>query len=450
MPKLQFKTQNLKNTSILIIAKLLSYIIKFLNLGAGSTWPGEVILRLNKSFIKEIVNSNNFKAIIIAGTNGKTTTSTMIKYLLNNEDKRVFQNEEGANLLNGIASAIIKNSGLLGKLNYDYGVFEVDENTLPLVLNEINPYIIVLLNLFRDQLDRYGEVNTIALNWREGLKNLKKDTNLILNADDPLVASLGENIAAKVEYFTIDQKMMKVEEHTHDVDSIYCPRCQTKLNYQLIAYSHLGKYLCPNCGFKNPKSDFSPQNLKNSQLKGLYNMYNINAAILLLNKILKINFEKINHVLGKFKPAFGRQEEISYLGKKILFQLSKNPAGFNQSISVVKELAQKEKINLLMVLNDRIPDGRDVSWIWDVDLENIKDLPRYKKRLMRIVVSGDRCYDMGLRLKYAEMRYEREENLSKALKRIVEIAKKKEKIVILATYTGILDLRKIILGKKLL
>lgn len=446
-----------KNVFIIFISKIIYFFIKLFNFGSGSTWPGHIALSLNKNFIKDLILRSRVKIILIAGTNGKTTTSTLIKFILESEGKKVFQNEEGANLLNGIASAIIKNSNFLGRLNYNYAVFEIDENTLPLVLEEIKPYIVLILNLFRDQLDRYGEVNTIALKWKEALKNLSKETNVILNADDPQVAFLGKKLNTKVDYFTIDQKMMMVSEHTHDVDSIYCPRCQTKLNYQLIAYSHLGRYVCSTCGFKNPESTSFSKNIQSYPLKGIYNIYNINAVILLLNKILKISFERINKVLNKFKPVFGRQEEINYQGRRMFFQLSKNPAGFNQSINVVKEMASKEKIHLLIILNDRIPDGRDVSWIWDVDFERIKDFHGYKSAclparqgLTRIVVSGDRCLDMSLRLKYAEIDNKVEENLSQALEKVIKVTKKDERIVVLATYTGMLDVRKIIFGKKLL
>ena len=190
----QLSIIQLKNKIIVLICKTISFFINFLHLGAGSTWPGHIALYFNKNFIKESFGKSRTKVILIAGTNGKTTTSTMLRFVLEQKGKKVFQNEEGANLLNGIASSIIKKSDYSGKSNYDFAIFESDENTLPLVLDEINPFVIILLNLFRDQLDRYGEVNTIALNWKKSFQKLDKRTTIVLNGDDPLIAFFGKNL----------------------------------------------------------------------------------------------------------------------------------------------------------------------------------------------------------------------------------------------------------------
>jgi len=439
--------QNLNNRIIIFIGKLADYFIKFLSLGAGSTWPGHIVLFLNKNFIQEVLRKSKVKIILVAGTNGKTTTSTMLRYLLEKQNKKVFQNEEGANLLNGIASSLVKNASFFGIFNYDYAIFEVDENTLPLALTEIKPVIVILLNLFRDQLDRYGEVNTIALKWKKSLEMLPKETRVVLNGDDPQIKYLGESLKAKVYYFGVDQSLMEKNEIPHDVDSIYCLKCGSKLAYQGISYSHLGNYLCNNCGFRKPKTEsFVGKNIV-YPLKGVYNIYNTNAVILVLTCILNVGLDKVKKSLELFKPAFGRQEVIDYQGKKIHLLLSKNPAGFNQSIEVSREIYKDGKVGVLIVLNDRIPDGRDISWIWDVDFEKLKDFHGYKKGL-QIVVSGDRVYDMALRLKYAEINNViPEENLVRAIqKNIIQT----DEIVVLTTYTGMLDVRKILLGRKLL
>lgn len=433
---------------VIFIGKTIIWFSKILNLGSGSTWPGHIALALNKNFIKEFFLNSKTQVIFVAGTNGKTTTSTILSFILKKEGKRVFQNEEGANLLNGIASAIIRNTPIMRKVSYDYAIFELDENVLPLALNKITPQALILLNLFRDQLDRYGEVNTIALKWKNALVELPDKTTVILNGDDPQIAFLGKKMRAKIEYFGIDQSLMKIKEIPHDVDSIYCLECGRKLNYQSIAYSHLGDYVCEGCGLKRPETNtFISKNLT-YPLKGIYNIYNINAVILLLTKVLSIKLDKIQASLKLFKPAFGRQEIITYKGKTIHLLLSKNPAGFNQSIEAVKEIVNERKMNFLIVLNNRIADGRDVSWIWDVDFEKIQDLRGLSIGFARIIVSGDRAYDMGLRLKYAEINdVVIEENLEKAISKTIENV---EEVIILATYTGMLEVRKTLLGRKLL
>lgn len=428
----------------LLIGKSISFISKLFNLGSGSTWPGHIALKNNKNFIKNILNKNNhLKIILIAGTNGKTTTGKLIQTILEENKNKVFQNEAGANLLNGIASSLIRNSNLNGKINYDFAVFEIDENSLPLVLNNINPEIIILLNLFRDQLDRYGEVNIISEKWKKSLEKLNHKTTLILNADDPRIAYLGDTVKNKLLFFGV--KTIEKKSADHASDSAYCPKCGSRLDYKSITFSHLGDWMCGNCGLKKPKADL--ENFDIYPLPGLYNKYNTHAAVLTA-KLLGISDNKITKAFKNFKPAFGRQEVIEYKKKKIQIFLSKNPASFNQSLATINELKAR---NLLIVLNDRIPDGRDVSWIWDVDFEN--NLKNFKS----ISISGDRVYDMALRLQYAnnESRITNHgikiyENLKEAVDASLEKIIPDEILYILPTYSAMLDLRKILTGRRLL
>lgn len=194
------------NTFLIFFGKFIIFFSRFFNLGYGSTWPGHIALILNQNFISDVLHKSQIKTVIIAGTNGKTTTGKSIQTILEKNGKKVFQNTAGANLLNGIASSLIVNTSFLGLIKTDYAIFEVDENTLPLLLNEIKPNTVILLNLFRDQLDRYGEVNVIAQKWQKALNNLTKDSILILNADDPQIAFLGKNVKAKTLYFGLDNK----------------------------------------------------------------------------------------------------------------------------------------------------------------------------------------------------------------------------------------------------
>ncbi len=431
---------------ILIAAgKIVSQISRVLNLGNGSTWPGHIALSVNQNFIKETLRGSDIKIILIAGTNGKTTTGKLIQTILEHNGSTVFQNEAGANLVNGIASSLLLHSSILSTLPYDYAVFEVDENSLPLVLQELTPHYLILLNLFRDQLDRYGEVNTIARKWQEAVKKLPKKTTLILNADDPQIASLchPELVSGshpQVLYFGLDDPSLSVKTPQHAVDSNYCPNCHHKLTYKTVYFSHLGDWKCPNCSrARGPLAKISPY----YPLAGVYNRYNTLAAVLTAKNI-GISDKTIDSALKNFSPAFGRQEKLSVNGKSIQIFLSKNPTSFNESLRTVKELGAK---NILFVLNDRIPDGRDVSWIWDIDFEN------FIGKNMNITISGDRCYDMGLRIKYSQIlntKYQIPNTLGDAITSALDKTPKSEILYILPTYSAMLEFRKILTGKKIL
>jgi UDP-N-acetylmuramyl tripeptide synthase len=448
----------LRNFFSIFVAKALSKTLKTLSLGSGSTWPGHIALKLSPGFIHDVTAKNRLKIILVAGTNGKTTTSTLLKFLLEKNGKKVFQNAEGANLENGVASTLLKHISLTGTFSADYAIFEVDENSLPKLLKQLTPEVLIVLNLFRDQLDRYGEVNTIARNWKESFQYLDTSVKLVLNGDDPQIAFLGEKTPATVYYFGASEEVLEKKEIPHDVDSVYCPNCGKKLFYTKMSYSHLGDFECKNCGFKRKNVTTYPTNGLKSQLKGVYNYYNISAVFLTLEKVLLLDLELLLPYVMQFKPAFGRQEIISYKNKNVFLLLSKNPTGFNQSIAAIQN-TKKEKNSVLIILNDRIPDGRDISWIWDVEFEDLLFSSS------SVVVSGDRAYDMALRLKYcydndvsienSDSGYSFEKvfvvpELSVALNKAVSNTKENEMLYILATYSGMLDVRKLLIGKKLL
>ena len=478
---------------LVMLGKTITIISRLLNLGHGSTWPGHIALSVNKNFIKEIIKSNpKFKIILIAGTNGKTTTGKLIQTILEKSKYKVFQNEAGANLLNGIASSLLMHTDMSSSIDYDYAIFEVDEATLPLILKEISPDYLILLNLFRDQLDRYGEVNTIARKWGDTIQHVLPKTKLILNADDPQVAYLGTNErhsgkrssalqneriqnlhsaerlwtgqsdGNEILYFGLNDKRLDINKHQHAIDSTYCPNCDSKLFYNTIYYSHLGDWECKNCKLKRPNLDIS--NIEYYPISGTYNRYDTLAAVLLA-KQLRIQQKNINTALHEFTPAFGRQEVLNVTGKKVQIFLSKNPTSFNESLRTIADLGAR---NVLFVLNDRIPDGRDVSWIWDVDTEE------YAKNFNSVVVSGDRAYDMGLRLKYsyssefsisnfqfsmktsrlaakrANLKFQIQPNLKSAINKALKLASQNNVLYILPTYSAMLEVRKILTGKKIL
>lgn len=417
---------------------------RLFNLGAGSTWPGHLVLENDPQSLKYLVGQLKFGPILIAGTNGKTTTAKMVRTILEKTKKaKVVHNEAGANLLNGLVSSLILASNWKGRLGADWGIFEVDEATLPLALKEFTPQIVVLLNLFRDQLDRYGEIDLIAQKWHQALLTLPKETTVILNADDPQIASLGQDLRAKVLYFGLADQKAFYQGKQQAMDSIYCLNCGTKLNFSGLYFSHLGIWECQNCGIRRPKPDIS---LWDYPLAGIYNRYNTLAAVLTA-KSLGAQEKQIKEALEDFTPAFGRLEEFAVDQKKVRLLLSKNPAGFNESLRVLQEFPGKKTV--LLVLNDRIPDGRDVSWIWDVDFEELTSVKS-------ITVSGDRVWDIGLRLKYAiktqnlNVKFKIIEDLRKAIEEGLKETESKETLCILPTYSAMLEVRKILTGRKIL
>lgn len=438
----------MRNKPVIALGKIVSYGVQKLNLGNGSTWPGHIALKYNKFFIRDILKTSKTKTIIVTGTNGKTTTSKLIATILKRQGKTVLHNDSGANLLNGIASSLLLHTSIQDGLQYDYAIFEVDENALPLVLQEITPTYLIILNLFRDQLDRYGELNSIAAKWARAIQNLAGKTMLILNADDPLVAYLGKNNDNRVIYFSCNDVLIHRNSQQlkdHAADSTYCPKCGNKLKFNSIIFSHLGNWECKTCGLKRPQINTIGSTIY--PLSGLYNQYNIHAAILFARHE-HITNSRITAALREFKPAFGRQEELTVKNKRIKIFLSKNPTGFNESLRTIKEMGAK---TILFILNDRIPDGRDVSWIWDTDIENILEGNE------RIFVSGDRVYDMTLRIKYAGENTDYKgqiancfENLKEAINASLDATENGNTLYILPTYTAMLEVRKILTGRKIL
>ncbi len=441
----------------LIAGKLVSKASKTFKKGAGSTWPGHIALKTDKAFIRKIISKNpRLKIVLIAGTNGKTTTTKSLAHILDTNNISTITNSAGANLINGLASTLVLKSDIMGRIKERALLFEVDENTLPLVLDEIpSPDAIILLNLFRDQLDRYGEVNATAEKWKECLEKLD-ETLIVANADDPQIAYLA-GFAKQKSFFTINDKFKTERTLSHAVDSTTCPRCNNPLVYSKISYSHLGNYACPNCGFINPTSQSF--NIKTSLL-GKYNLYNLSSAIIVALKVFGINEIKALDSLLSFKPAFGRQEATEIDGKKVMLLLSKNPTGFNESLKVAIEKTRKyssseerssrskvsNNINgtILILLNDKIPDGRDISWIWDVDFEVLKN-----KNFM-VFVSGDRCYDMANRLLFANITHEVFENYENAYKEALKHTGKGKTLTVLPTYSAMLEVRQLISGRKIL
>lgn len=431
---------NILDTGLILSMKLLSWALRTTGLGAGGTWPGEILLRLRPGILRRL-SDKTAGIVLVAGTNGKTTTSKMIKTILDHHGFAARHNDTGANLDNGLVSSFISGTTWYGVTPKDYMIFEVDEATLPRVLPSFTPRIVVLMNLFRDQLDRYGEVDTVAQNWLSCLVELPEEVTYIINADDPHLSYIGSKLRGDVRYFGLSDNRYIRDEMQHATDAIYCPSCGNRLTFGGVYFSHLGKWTCGKCKFTHPEMDLVASDIT-SPLEGTYNIYNTLASALVA-KELGIEDSQIQGALDTFTPAFGRFETIEYAGTSVTIVLSKNPTGFNESLATM--LKHPDSGSVLLVLNDRVPDGRDVSWIWDVDFEELVGLQS------PIHVAGDRCYDMAVRLKYAGIKQENinvHTDLSEAIHTCIDDAQK-DMMWVMATYSAMLEVREILVGKKI-
>jgi len=435
-----------------IIAKTIAAAVRFFRLGAASVLPGAIASRLHPKLLSLLTEQVSQGVILIVGTNGKTTTSLLLRKMLETQKYKIVHNASGANLINGLIAVLLEHANLIGTLKADYAILEVDENVLPLVLKQCQPKYILALNLFRDQLDRYGEVDSISFRWQKAIDPLPNNTTIVLNADDPTLCYLGQQLSQQVLYFGLNEPELYLEEIPHAVDSIYCPSCGSLLNYQGVYLSHLGDYTCPKCSFQ--KSSLALESKEWPQiLIGVYNKYNSIAAGLLA-KTIGIDQKEIFETIGNFRAAFGRAEELDVEGKQVRILLSKNPVGMNETIRAVNQIKAGGKASTtLMVLNDRIPDGTDVSWIWDVDMEKLVSLGG------TIIVSGDRVYDMALRLEYSKEEIEGDsdnlrlivrEDLNEAIATALEQTPADETLHIIPTYSAMLEVRQVLTGRKIL
>ncbi|MEH1832493.1 MAG: Mur ligase family protein [Nostoc sp.] len=431
--------------SVTFIVRCLRRAAPTLRLGAGSVLPGSIARRIEPRLLQLLSQQVKNGVILIAGTNGKTTTALLLCTILKRKGYRIAHNSTGANLENGLMTALLETTNLLGILDIDYAILEVDENIVPRVLTPLQPRIILCLNLFRDQLDRYGEVDTISKRWTKVISTLPAETVVIPNADDPTLSHLGQQLPQRVLFFGLNEPEHYLEAIPHAVDSIYCPRCGHSLDYKGVYLSHLGDFTCPKCGFSKSKPTLESSEWSQI-LVGLYNKYNTLAAATAAIE-LGVDEATIRDTINNFQAAFGRAEDLVINGKRVRILLSKNPVGTNETIRVVTQSTDK---TTLLVLNDRTPDGTDVSWIWDVDTEKLVE------RGGTLVVSGDRVYDMALRLRYSQKSPEStlnlivEEDLRQAIATALEHTPENETLHILPTYSAMLEVREVLTGRKIL
>jgi UDP-N-acetylmuramyl tripeptide synthase len=426
-----------------------------LRIGAGGVLPGEIAARIEPGLLEHLSSQFKSGVVLIAGTNGKTTSSALLRAILERRGFRVVHNETGANLENGLVTALVAHADWRGQIDADFAILEVDENVLPNVVGKICPRLVIGLNLFRDQLDRYGEVDLISAHWNQAIAPLARETVVILNADDPTLSFLGQGLSQRVLFFGLSEPARFLGEMPHAVDSIYCPRCGNRLNYRGVYFSHLGDYICPHCGFERSEPEID-SNEWGQALVGLYNKYNT-LAVVLAARELGVDDDAIREAIADFHAVFGRSEELVVEGKRVRILLSKNPVGMNETIRTVLDLTRQEghPPTTMLVLNDRIPDGTDVSWIWDVDTERLIDAGA------RVIVSGDRAFDMGLRMAYSRGSEPSnpggklngltvEPDVRKAVKLALVETPEDGTLYLLPTYSAMLDIRGILTGRKIL
>jgi lipid II isoglutaminyl synthase (glutamine-hydrolysing) len=428
----------------------------------GTSMPGKVLMRLEPHAIGRLAARLEHGSAVISATNGKTTTAAMAAAVLERRGTRLVHNRAGANMAGGVASALLQATRRGSRLAGDTGLFEVDEFWLGQVVDELRPRALLLANLFRDQLDRYGELDTIADRWLDVCARTTAD--LVLNADDPTVADLGrarggDAADASVSFFGVEDDAIALSEMQHAADAKHCRRCGAPYRYEAIYLGHLGRYHCDNCGARRPDpqvaaSDVVLEGVRGARftlrtpagerpialpLPGLYNVYNaLGAAALSL--ALGAGLDDIAAGLQAVSPAFGRAETVRLSGRDLSILLVKNPAGANE---VLRTLAlEPGEHDLLAILNDHIADGRDVSWVWDADFEVLAG------RVRHVTCSGTRAAEMALRLKYAGVAAERiavEPGLDAGLDRA--LGDGDGRLFALPTYTAMLGLRDVLVAR---
>jgi len=431
------------------LARSAGTLSRALGRGGGTTLPGKLLWKVDPDAVDALAERLRSGVVVVSATNGKTTTTAMAAEILG-RGRALAWNRAGANLLSGIASALVASPGA------DLGMFEVDEGALPEALARTRPRTVVLGNLFRDQLDRYGELELVAERWRAAIAALPDTTTLVVNADDPVVADLADGREGALR-FGLDDPRHARPALQHAADSKYCLRCGAPYEFRAAYVGHLGDYRCPACGHARPALDVAATEIElrgldaarfrlstpygdttlEVGLPGLYNVYNAVAAASAA-LAAGASLADVRAGLATFNAAFGRFERIRAGGKSVVLLLVKNPAGANE---VVRTLETGVPPVLVVALNDEIADGRDVSWIWDVDFEPLLEHAGV------VIASGGRAAELGLRLVYGGLPRERLEvvpDLEAALDRGLELLEAGSELVVLPTYTAMLALRRVL------
>ncbi len=448
---------NLRLSIAIVLAKLAAGLSRALGLGGGTTLPGRVARGIAPDLIGQLARRLPRGALLVTGTNGKTTTARLISHIFSEASLTPVHNRAGANLSAGIAAALVQFASVQGTPRGQVGVFEVDEATVPALQEALKPRVLVFTNLFRDQLDRYGEIDLIADRWRAVVRALPPEVAVVFNADDPLVSEVAMHHRGTRYPFGIDDASCSLATMEHAADARYCYECGIPYRYEAVYFGHMGVYRCISCGKARPMplvaaTDVTRRGVDGSEftlktptgtipvrttLPGVYNIHNVLAATACTLEF-GIPLETIVRGIGSFAPAFGRAERIAVEGRTAIVLLAKNPAGFNEVLrTVVGETM--DGAHLVIAINDLTADGRDISWLWDVDFEMLQE------RAHHVVVSGRRAEEMALRLKYggvASGMVTVQHDLERAFDAAMKMVPAGGRLYVLPTYTALLELRR--------
>ena len=457
-------------SAAVLTARTAQVASRTLKRGGGTTFPGVVARRVDPKVLEKLSRKLARGSVAITGTNGKTTTTRMVSEILQAAGVEAVNNSTGANLVTGVTAALVSDSSLLGDPASEMGLFEVDEASVPKVASEAQLFLLSVLNLFRDQLDRYGELAYTAKVIASAFPDLPSGGTVVLNADDPLVASLGRGVTRPI-YFGVEDPTLDTGFLQHIADSKNCPVCGTALSYDAVYFGHIGVYRCPNCSFARPELAYRATSVRMDGprgtnfllttpegeyearvgLPGLYNVYNALAAAAVAGEA-GVRTEVILRGLAEFGGAFGRVERVRAGEKEVFLLLIKNPVGFNEILrtfvaSPAGEAGSTSARHVLIAINDNHADGRDVSWLWDVDFEMLANVEAGapKDDPTGFYISGSRAEDMAVRLKYAELPVRDVQTDHKAaLLSALDATPPGETLYVLPTYTAMLELRQVL------
>lgn len=443
---------SMRATLAVCAGKFTTMILKLMGSG-GTSLPGKVVLKICPDILGHL--AKDMKIICVTGTNGKTTTCHVIRDMIEANGNTVFCNDAGANLLGGVVSAFVGAASLGGKVKTDYALLECDEAALKSIVEHFGSLDVtaVVTNVFRDQLDRYGEVLTTVNKIRAGLEQLPQ-VKLILNADCSLTTSLNDLPNSGIYYFGVNAPLY--EGTSSDIsDAVYCIHCKTKYKYHYHTFGHLGGFYCEKCGYQRQEPNvaltkviewkdgsevvemdvFGKRVKAEVMLPGGYNLYNALAATTIAHRI-GLPEDKIVSVLGGLTTHFGRMEQVQLGNSTLNLVLVKNPAGFNEVLQFL--IQQRPTGNIVFGLNDNYADGKDISWIYDVEFERLTEAAAGAKHYY---FTGKRAYDMQLRLKYADFDTDKF-RVEKDYKTLITMLQQEgEQTFLVLSYTCMLEFR---------
>ena len=434
---------------------------RMLRVGGGTSLPGAIARRIDPQALRKVMGSTRARRIVICGSNGKTTTARMVAALARASSLRVTQNRSGSNLLAGVTAVAVNGANVLGRLDTDLLIFEIDEATIRRAVPEIEPDVVIVNNLFRDQLDRYGELYSVASALETMIRTLPPEATVVLNGDDPLVASFAPEAAARRLYFGMRTDDVGTQVPEHAADTIRCVRCQHDLDYGKVYISHLGAYRCPACGYERPSLDVAVTAARLAALgashvalatpvgaleyelalPGLHNVYNT-AAALAGGLALGLDLAGAERAFAGLRPAFGRLEPIAAGDRRIILAFVKNPTSYNTTLRTI--LQQPGAKHILSAHSNAETDGEDFAWLWDVDFEELAP------QVATLVASGTKAEELAMRFKYAGVPDERVtvvHERAAALDAALKQAGPGGTLYVLAGYTPLMELRRVMDGR---